>query len=62
MVDFFQKINDFVRRCIAKQFFNSFCGIVFLGGMIKFSASNKKMFHSERFITEYTKRRLIISE
>ena len=30
--------------------------------MIKFSASNEKMFDGERFITGYTKRRLIISE
>ena len=30
--------------------------------MIKFSASNEKMFDGERFITRYTKRRLIISK
>ena len=30
--------------------------------VIKFSASNEKMFDSERFIVGYTKRRLIISK
>ena len=61
-VDFFKKIDDFVRRCIIKKFFYSFCSTVFFSDMIKFSASNEKMFNGERFITGYTKRRLIISE
>ena len=61
-VDFFKKIDDFVRRCITIKFFYSFCGIVIFADMIKFSASNEKMLNGERFITGYTKRRLIIRE
>ena len=44
------KIDDFV-RCITKKFFYSFCGIIFFSNITKFSASNEKMFHGERFIT-----------
>ena len=44
------KIDDFVRRCITKQFFNHFCGIIFFSDIIKFSASNEKMLNGERFI------------
>ena len=29
---FLKKIDDFVRRCITKKFFYSFCGIVFFFG------------------------------
>ena len=61
MVGFFKKIDDFVRRCITKKFFYSFCGIVF-SDIIEFSASNKKMLNGERFITGYTKRSLFVSQ
>ena len=36
------RMDDFVRRCITKKFFYSFCSIVFFEDMIKFSASNEK--------------------
>ena len=45
-----------------KSFFYSFCGIIFIADMIKFSASNEKMLNGERFITYYTKRRLLVGE
>ena len=49
---FLKKIDDFVRRCITKKFFDSFCGIVFFSDMTKFSASNEKMLNGgERLIT-----------
>ena len=56
------KIDDFVRRCITKNFFYSFCGIISISDIIKFSASNEKMLNSERFITGYTERRLLVGE
>ena len=55
-------MDDFVRRCITKKFSYSFCGKIFIADMIKFSASNEKMLNGERFITGYTKRRLLIGE
>ena len=45
-----------------KSFFYSFCSIIFISDIIKFSASNEKMLNGERFITGYTKRRLLIGE
>ena len=32
-VGFFKNIDDFVRRCITKKFFYSFCGIIFRLGV-----------------------------
>ena len=61
-VGFFKKIDDFVRRCITKKFFYSFCGIIFFADIIKFSSSNEKMLNGERFITGHTKRRLLVVE
>ena len=61
-IGFFKKIDDFVRRCIKKKFFYSFCDIIFIADMIKFSASKEKMLNGERFITGYTKRRLLVGE
>ena len=46
-VSFFQKIDDFVRRCITKKFFYSFCGVVFISNMIKFSASKEIKLNGE---------------
>ena len=39
-----------------KSCFYSFCGIIFISDIIKFSASNEKMLNGEMFITGYTKR------
>ena len=39
-----------------------FCGIIFIADIIKFYASNEKMLNGERFITGYTKRRLLVGE
>ena len=35
---------------------------IFFSDIIKFSASNEKMLNGERFITGYTKRRLLVGE
>ena len=40
----------------------AFCGIIFNSDMIKFNASNEKMLNGERFITGYTKSRLLVGE
>ena len=45
-----------------KSSFTVFCGIMFISDIIKFSASNEKMLNVERFITGYTKRRLLVGE
>ena len=45
-----------------KRFFLRFLLYSIFADIIKFSASNEKIFNGERFITGYTKRRLIISE
>ena len=55
-VGFFKKIDDFVRRCIRKKFFDSFSGEISISDIIKFCGSNEKMLNGERFITGYTKR------
>ena len=35
---------------------------MFFSDIIKFNASNEKMLNGERFITGYTKRRLLVGE
>ena len=58
-VGFFKEKDDFVGRCISKKFFYSVCGIA---DIMKFNSSNEKMLNGERFITGYTKGRLLVGE